>query len=158
MRASRLHSSAVAAATLGALALYSRLARLALRHNLAQLRAGDSGPLLRFYADDVHFRFPGDSSWAGEVRGKPELERWLRRFIDAGLQIYADEIVVKGPPWKTTVIIRGTDHARDGRGEIVYENRVVIWGTASWGKVRRYEVYEDTQKTAALDEYLASLD
>jgi hypothetical protein len=31
----------------------------------------------------------------------------------------------------------------------------VIWGRISWGRVREYEVYEDTQKSAAFDEYLA---
>jgi hypothetical protein len=32
----------------------------------------------------------------------------------------------------------------------------VIWGRISWGRLREYEVYEDTQKSKALDEYLAS--
>jgi hypothetical protein len=33
----------------------------------------------------------------------------------------------------------------------------VIWGRIAWGKLREYEVYEDTQKSKALDEYLASV-
>jgi hypothetical protein len=32
----------------------------------------------------------------------------------------------------------------------------VIWGHISWGLLRDYEVYEDTQKSKKLDEYLAS--
>jgi hypothetical protein len=36
----------------------------------------------------------------------------------------------------------------------VYENRYVIWGRMAWGKLREYEVYEDTQKAKALDEWL----
>ena len=68
----------------------SWLAARLLRHNMARLCAGDPGPLLRLYARDVRFRFPGDSSWAIELTGKAELERWLRRFIAAGLQISAD--------------------------------------------------------------------
>ena len=40
-------------------------------------------------------------------------------------------------------------------GETIYANRYVIWGRMAWGKLRDYEVYEDTQKAAALDEYLA---
>jgi hypothetical protein len=31
----------------------------------------------------------------------------------------------------------------------------VIWGRMAWGRLKAYEVYEDTQKADALDEYLA---
>jgi ketosteroid isomerase-like protein len=122
---------------------------------MARIRAGDYRPTLRMDADDVRFRFPGDSSWAGEIHGKEELEPWLQRFVKVGLQIYADEVVVKGPPWNMTLCIRGTDHLDSPEGERVYENRYVIWGRVAWGKLREYEVYEDTQKSKALDEYLA---
>ena len=104
----------------------------------------------------MRFRFPGDSSWGGEFNGKAELEPWLRRFADVGLQISPDEVVLKGFPWKQTICIRGRDHLDSPEGERVYENRYVIWGRISWGKLREYEVYEDTQKSKALDEYLAS--
>lgn len=32
----------------------------------------------------------------------------------------------------------------------------MIWGRISWGLLRDYEVYEDTQKSKVLDRYLAS--
>jgi ketosteroid isomerase-like protein len=122
---------------------------------MERIRAGDYRPTLRMDAKDVRFRFPGDSSWSGEIHGKDELERWLQRFVDVGLQIYADEVVVKGWPWKMTVCIRGTDHLDASSGERVYENRYVIWGHIRWGLLKDYEVYEDTQKSKALDGYLA---
>ena len=80
--------------------------------------------------------FPGDSSWAGVYRGKPAVERWLRRFVATGLQIYPDEVVATGFPWKTTACIRGRIHLRDESGAIVYENRFVIWGHLAWGRMR----------------------
>jgi ketosteroid isomerase-like protein len=129
--------------------------RLLLQRNLERLRAGDYKPILRFDSDDVRLRFPGDSSWAGEFHGKAQLEPWLQRFVRVGLQIYADEIVVTGPPWNTTLCMRGHDHLTSPDGETVYENRYVIWGRVAWGLLRDYEVYEDTQKSAALDDYLA---
>ena len=132
-----------------------RLVARLLRHNMERIRAGDYRPTLRMDAKDVRFRFPGDSSWSGEIHGKAELERWLQRFVDVGLQIYADEVVVKGWPWKMTVCIRGTDHLDAPSGERVYENRYVIWGHIRWGLLTDYEVYEDTQKSKALDGYLA---
>ncbi len=132
----------------------SWLAKKMLSRNMASVRNGDYGPLLRLDADDIRFRFPGDSSWATELEGKEELGRWLQRFVDAGLQIYPDEVVVKGPPWNMTLCVRGTDHLDDPDGRRVYENRYVIWGRMAWGKLKDYEVYEDTQKSNELDAYL----
>jgi hypothetical protein len=108
-------------------------------------------------ARDIRFRFPGDSSWATELRGKEKLEAWLRRFAAAGIQISPDEVVLKGFPWKQTICIRGPVYLDTPEGERVYENRYVIWGHISWGLLRDYEVYEDTQKSKALDGYLASV-
>jgi ketosteroid isomerase-like protein len=133
--------------------MLSWLARAILKRNMARLRQGDYGPLLRLDAKDIRFRFPGDSSWATEIDNRDELGRWLQRFVDAGLQIYADEVIAQGPPWNVTLCVRGTDHLDTEHGR-VYENRYVIWGRMSWGRLRDYEVYEDTQASKALDRYL----
>jgi ketosteroid isomerase-like protein len=137
--------------------MLSWLAKRMIARNMARASAGDLESTLRMDAEDVRFRFPGDSSWGGEFEGKAELEPWLRRFADTGLQISPDEVVLKGFPWRQTICIRGTDHLDTPQGERVYENRYVIWGRISWGKLREYEVYEDTQKSKALDAYLASV-
>jgi hypothetical protein len=134
--------------------MLSWLAKTLLDRNLAKLNAGDPRPLLRMDADDIRFRFPGDSSWSGEIVGKAELARWLQRFVDTGLQIFADEVMVGGPPWRMTLCLRGHDSLRSPAGELVYENRYVIWGHMRWFKLQEYEVYEDTQRSKALDEYL----
>jgi len=93
---------AALAAALGALpALYAWAVRSMLRRNLARLWAGDPEPLLASYADDIHFVFPGRSSWAADLRGKDEVERWLRRFVRVGLRFEVHEILVAGPLWPT---------------------------------------------------------
>lgn len=137
--------------------MLSWLAKKMIARNMAKVSAGELGPTLRMDAEDVKFRFPGDSSWGGEFDGKVELEPWLRRFADVGIQISPDEVVLKGFPWNQTICIRGHDHLDSPQGERVYENRYVIWGRLSWGKLREYEVYEDTQKSKSLDQYLASI-
>ena len=137
--------------------MLSWLAKKMISRNMAKAREGDIGPTLRMDAEDIRFRFPGDSSWATELEGKDDLERWLRRFADVGLQIYPDEVVLKGFPWKQTICIRGHDFLDSPEGERVYENRYVIWGRISWGKLREYEVYEDTQKAKALDTHLTRI-
>jgi ketosteroid isomerase-like protein len=137
--------------------MLSWLAKKLIEHNMARIREGDIGPTLRLDAKDIRFRFPGDSSWAAELEGKDDLERWLKRFVEAGLQIFPDEVVLKGFPWTQTICVRGHIHLDSPAGERVYENRYVIWGRLAWGLLREYEVYEDTLKTRPLDEYLASI-
>ncbi len=135
--------------------MLSWLAKKLLTYNMRRISAGDPGPTLRLDAADVSFTFPGDTSWSGEFRGKDQVASWLQRFVRAGIQIWPDEVVVKGFPWKQTVCVRGRDYLRAPSGELVYENRYVIWGRMKWGLLRDYEVYEDTQKAKALDDYLA---
>jgi ketosteroid isomerase-like protein len=125
-------------------------------YQLARLSAGDLRPILWMDAPDVRMTFPGESTFATDLRGRAEHERWLQRFVALGMQISADEVIVKGFPWNTTLCVRGTDHLRSPGGEIVYENRYVIWGHMSWGRLKRYEVYEDTLKTDRFDEWVAA--
>lgn len=134
--------------------MISWLAKQLMAHNMKRLNAGDPAPTLRLEAEDVRFRFPGDSSWSGEFRGKPEVRSWLERFASVGIQIFPDEVVVKGFPWNQTVCVRGRDHLDSGDGGRIYENRYVIWGRMAWGKLKEYEVYEDTAKAKALDDHL----
>jgi ketosteroid isomerase-like protein len=146
--------AAVLAATLPA--LYAWTVRFMLRRNLGRLRAGDVGPLFGTYAEDIRFVLPGRHSWAGDYRGEDEVERWMRRFVRVGLQLELQEILVTGPAWNTTVCLRFTDQRTAPDGDVVYANRGMIFGKISWGRVTYYEVHEDTQKVAELDEYLAS--
>jgi ketosteroid isomerase-like protein len=134
--------------------MLSWLAKRTVDFQLARLSAGDPRPVLWMDARDVRMTFPGDNSWAVDLRGKAEHERWLRRFTRSGIQIWADEVVLKGFPWRMTLCVRGRDQLRSPAGELVYDNRYVIWGHLSWGRLKRYEVYEDTQKTEALDRWL----
>jgi hypothetical protein len=137
--------------------MLSWLAKKMIDRNMESMRAGDVGPTLAMDADDVRFSFPGDSSFAPGAKDKRELEQWLSRFASIGLQIYPDEVILKGFPWRQTICVRGHIHLDDtGKGR-VYDNRYVIWGHIAWGKLREYEVYEDTEETRRLDEYLAGV-
>ena len=135
--------------------MLSWLAGKMIARNMSAIRAGDPGPTLAMDADDVRFTFPGESSFAPGARGKRELKQWLDRFVAIGLQIYPDEVILKGFPWRQSICVRGHVHLDDAEEGRVYANRYVIWGRIAWGKLREYEVYEDTEQSRRLDEYLA---
>ncbi len=135
--------------------MLSWLAEKMIAHNMKAIRAGDLKPTVALYADDVKFSFPGDSSFAPGASNKRELESWLSRFVGIGLQIYPDQVILKGFPWRQTICVRGHIHLDDPEDGRVYDNRYVIWGRIAWGKLREYEVYEDTEETRRLDQWLA---
>ncbi len=137
-------------------ALYAWAVRSLLHRNLRRLREGDFEPLFSTYADDIRFVFPGHNSWAGEFRGREEVERWVRRVYQVGLRLEPHEILVVGPPWDTTVCLRFTDRCTAKDGTIAYTNRGMVFGKIAWGKITYYEIHEDTEKVVALDEYVAS--
>jgi ketosteroid isomerase-like protein len=137
-------------------ALYAWAVRSMLRRTSHRLREGDFEPLFRTYANDIRFVFPGHNSWAGEFRGREEVERWVRRVYQVGLRLEPHEILVTGPPWNTTVCLRFTDRCTAPDGTIVYTNRGMVFGKIAWGKITYYEIHEDTEKVVALDAYVAS--
>ena len=133
----------------------SWLAKKVITRNLQALNRGDIRPTLRMDAPDVHFRFPGTSSWATDVVGRDKGEEWLKRMVATGLQHEAEDVVASGPPWRMTMVLRGTDRFEERDGTLVYENRYVIWALTRWGFIKNYEVYEDTERSVAFDAYLA---
>jgi hypothetical protein len=130
------------------------LALRLLNRNMHALNAGDPGPTLRLEAADVRFRFPGTSRWATDVRGRDQVEAWLKQMVAAGVKHACDEVVVSGPPWRMTLALRGHDWADDADGQRIYANRYVIWGRLAWGRLRDYEVYEDTERTLEFERCL----
>jgi ketosteroid isomerase-like protein len=129
--------------------------RAKVRYDTRRLMEGNPKPLLSAYAKDATLVFPGANSWGREYRGKQEIGAFLERFLAARLRGEIDEIVVNGPPWNTTVALRFNDWATDADGNRVYENRAVLMAKIAWGKIKREEVYEDTEKATAFDEHLA---
>jgi len=135
--------------------MYKFAVRWMIRRNVNALNRGDPRPLVDSYADDAVLVFPGSSSWSGEHRGKPAIEAFLRRFIDTGLTGQVQEVLVNGPPWRTRVCVLFSDRASDDAGNLVYENRAVLYGRIKWGKLVYQEDFEDTHKVEAFDQYLA---
>lgn len=147
--------------------MYKAAVRWMIRRNIARLNAGDYRPALAMFSNDIEFSFPGDNSWADEFRpvqrgrnvhvthrGKAEVERFLQRYVAAGLQMDVEDILVNGPPWNLRAAVRVYDWAPGDDGDR-YNNRAVMFVTSRWGKLRTQEDYEDTQRAADFDALLA---
>jgi len=134
--------------------MFSWLAKQVITRVMARNRAGDIRLTLMMDAEDVQFTFPGDNSWSGVFRSRDDHRRWLERLVRVGVMTEPDEVAVSGFPWNMPVCVRGRSWRDTPAGERVYDNRFVIWGHMAWGKLKDYEVYEDTQKANALDAYL----
>jgi ketosteroid isomerase-like protein len=134
--------------------MYKAAVRWMIRRNIRALQAGDPGPLIAGYAEDAVLVFPGPSTWGGEYRGREAIAGFMNRFVADGLTGQAHEILVNGPPWRTTVAIVFTATARDDAGATVYDNRAVLFARARWGKITYQEDFEDTHKSEAFEVYL----
>ena len=143
--------------------MYKALTRALVRRNIAALNAGDPEPLLRLAHPDVVFAFPGDNTWARMFRpvvkgrqahathlGVEEARAFAERFVAEGLQFEIEDILVNGPPWRMRVAVRAHDHSPGPEGDS-YANRAIDLLELRWGRVVRWEVYEDTERTAAWD-------
>lgn len=148
--------------------MYKAAVRRMIRSNIDHLNRGNYQPVLAGFADDATLAFPGSNTWstmfrpanAGREqhvthRGRAELERFLQRYVDEGLQMQVEDILVNGPPWNTRVAVRVVDWSLDSDGNERYCNRAVLFARAVWGKLVEQEDYEDTERVAAFDRLTA---
>jgi ketosteroid isomerase-like protein len=137
-----------------------RVILLKLRRDVRALNAGDYRPLLAGYADEAVLRFnEGGHRWAGEHRGKPAIEHFLRDFVGAGLQGEVVDLLLVGPLWRVRLAVRFDDHAHTPDGaELIYRNRTALIAQTRWGRiVWQEDFYEDTERIVALDARLSEL-
>jgi ketosteroid isomerase-like protein len=153
----------------GAPSMYKVAVRALIRRNIRALNEGNYGPTLAMFDQDAELTFPGDNSWARQVRvpqpgrepfathrGRAEIETFLRTYVDNRIQMEVEDILVNGPPWNTRVAVRVHDWIRGADGNDVYANRAVLMVRTTWGKIRSQEDYEDSERAAALDRHLAA--
>jgi ketosteroid isomerase-like protein len=107
--------------------MYKTLIRAMIRRSVRALQAGETAPILAGYADDAVLVFPGRSSWGGEYRGKAAISGFLERFIEAGLVGEVEDILVNGPPWRTTVCVVFTDRAQTRPGGSSIRTELCFW-------------------------------
>jgi len=144
---------------IGLQALTRQLLLRQFRSSVEALNRGDYGPLLDGFADDAVLHFnDADHRWAGEHRGRDEIETFLRDFVGAGLTGEVRELWTSGPPWALTAVARFDDRAVGPDGEELYSNQTLIWVRTRWGKVtEQRDFYLDTGRILDFDRKLTEL-
>ncbi len=143
--------------------MYKASIRALVRYGIARLNRGDFGLLFRLAHPDFELAFPGDNSWAtmfrpvvrdrqphATHRGIDEATDFAQRFADEGVQLVIEDILVNGPPWNTRIAVRAHDFIPGSDGDL-YNNRAVLFLELRWGRVVRWEDYEDTERVSAWD-------
>lgn len=144
--------------------MYKAIVRAMIRRNIDALNDGNAGPTLAMFAEDARLSFPGFNSWSSQFRpaqkarvvfdthrGREEIGAFLARYVDQGIQMSVEDILVNGPPWNTRVAVRCHVWALDPDGGDIYNNRAVLMVDTRWGRIHRQEDYEDTERAAAFD-------
>ena len=145
--------------------MYKTMVRALMRYSVRRLNAGDYSLLLKTAHPDFELAFPGENSWATMIRptvkgrephvthrGIDEATRFADRFVAEGVQFKIEDILVNGPPWNTRVAVRARSFIPGPTGQPdQYNNRAVLLLEVAWGRLVRWEDYEDTQRVAAWD-------
>ena len=145
--------------------MYKASIRALLRRNIGQLNRGDYSQMLKMARPDFELAFPGENSWAtmfrpqqfgrqrhATHRGIDEVGAFADRVVTEGIQFEIEDILVNGPPWHTRIAVRVRDFVPgDDGAPDAYNNRAVLFIEARWGRLVRWEDYEDTQRVAAWD-------
>ena len=144
---------------IGARALLVRALLWKLRRDVAKLGHGDYGPLLAGYHPDAVLHFTeGEHRWSGVHRGRAAIERFLRDFVNAGIEGEIKALWIGGAPWAMTMVVRFDDAASGPDGEQIYANRTVLWVRTRWGRiVEQRDFYEDTRHLPEFDRRLREL-
>ena len=145
--------------------MYKATIRALMRYCIGKLNAGDFSPMLRLASDDFELAFPGDNTMSTMFRpaapgrqrhvthrGIEEGTAFAQRFVDEGVQFEIEDMLINGPPWKTRIALRVQSYIPGAVGAPdVYNNRAIALLEVRWGRLLRWEDYEDTERVASWD-------
>ena len=145
--------------------MYKTTTRALMRHSVKRLNEGDYSLMLKMAHPDFELAFPGNNSWATMIRpavpgrerhvthsGMGEATQFAERFVQRGVQFEIEDILVNGPPWNMRVAVRVSSYVPGSAGQPdEYNNGAILFLEIVWGRLVRWEDYEDTERVAAWD-------
>ena len=131
--------------------MYHAIVRASVRRLWAEIEeSGDHRGAVALAASNLQFTFAGPPGIGVTLQGRDAFDAWFADVFRTfpGLRLHAQDIVVRGWPWRTTVIVRLNIEATLADGT-AYRNQGIQWVTLRWGRMVRDEVLEDTAVLAA---------
>jgi ketosteroid isomerase-like protein len=116
------------------------------------LNRGDPGPALALFVPSTRLTFAGTHSWSIDSDDQATIAEWFQRFAALRPRLRAHDVVVSGPPWRTSVCVVFDDSISDSNGREIYRNHGVQYLRLRWNRVVLDEINLDTQKVAAFVE------
>jgi ketosteroid isomerase-like protein len=120
--------------------------------------------LINMATPSCELAFLGDNSWAAMFRpvvkdrlrhvthrGIEECGAFAERFAAEGVQFEVEDILIIGPSLRTRVAVRAQTFVPSAHGSDRYNNRAVAFIEMRWGRIVRWEDYEDCERVAAWD-------
>jgi ketosteroid isomerase-like protein len=129
--------------------MYSWIVKQVVRTGFAHLDRGDWPFVVRLFARDGTFAFPGEHDLAGEFHGRPAIQGWFARaFSMFAFHFEIHDVTAAGLPWNLRACTRFTVTvtAHDGTA---FANHGVQYLRLRWGRVQEDRIFEDTQVAAA---------
>lgn len=130
--------------------MYSWIVGRIVTYLYGKVSSGDLRLPLLGLASDAVFVFPGESSFGGELRGKPAIEAWMRRFASLRPEFSVEDVAAAGLPWNMRIFMRFRDRMVAPTG-YVYENAGMEYIRVRRGLIHEIRVHLDTEKVTAFD-------
>jgi ketosteroid isomerase-like protein len=92
-----------------------------------------------------------DREWRPTDARLAECQAFAERYVAEGIQFVIEDIMVAGPPWNTRVALCVHDYAPGTDGRDHYNNPAVVILKIRWGRLVRWEDFEDSERVAAWD-------
>ena len=125
--------------------MYHALVRARVRALWRRIEAGDFQAATAIAAPDIEFHFVGSNPLGPHLRGAVAFETWFEEAFAflPGLQMSLVDVVVAGPPSRTTIAARLRIAATLADGT-EYRNQAAQWARLRWGRLTFDEILFDT--------------
>jgi len=131
--------------------IYKSIVSKKVRASFLAVQNHDYDQVLAGIADsNLTHHFAGNNALGGTRHDKQALRRWFNRVgtVLPDLKFDVTDVLVKGPPWNTTVVARWVATTTLLNGDDYVNPGCHVIGI-KWGKAHSFDVYEDTQVVTA---------
>jgi ketosteroid isomerase-like protein len=127
--------------------MYTWIVRSKLESAFAAINRGDYAPVIAAFNPEHEHVFYGEHALGGARKNLETTKRWYERLqkVFPDLRFEIKSIAVNGWPWKTHAVATWTDTFTLPNGERG-SNQGVHTFELAWGRVKRLEIYCDTER------------